>query len=136
MPPRRQPPDVRRRAVLLAFATAGGLGTPPGASGPRQPPDAPPDAPREQEPRATVVVQSFRTAPADDGTVRATVVVANRGDTARSATVAAALTVDGETTTKTASREVPAGGTSQVVFAFDVSYEKFQRSGAFAPRLV
>jgi hypothetical protein len=130
---------MRRRALLTALAGIAGLGGCLGpaqtASGPRHAPDAPASAPRDPDPGPVLVISDFRTEADDDGGVRAVVVVANRAESARTTTIRGTLRFDGEEYVRSAERTVPAGGTSQVVFTYDVSYEEFQRNGAFVPSL-
>jgi hypothetical protein len=130
---------MRRRALLTALAGIAGLGGCLGpaqtASGPRHAPDAPASAPRDPDPGPVLVISDFRTEADDDGGVRAVVVVANRAESARTTTVRGTLRFDGEEYVRTAERTVPAGGSSQVVFTYDVPYEEFQRNGAFVPSL-
>ena len=131
---------MRRRALLTALAAGiaglgGCLGPTQTASGPRRAPDAPASAPRDSDPGPALVVSDFRTEAGDDGGVRAVVVVSNAGDAARTTTVTGTLRFDGEEYVRSAERTVPAGGTSQVVFTYDVPYEEFSRNGAFVPSL-
>ncbi|MFC5366937.1 hypothetical protein [Salinirubrum litoreum] len=131
---------MRRRALLTALTAGvaglgGCLGPAQTASGPRRAPDAPASAPRESDPGPVLVISDFRTEADDGGGVRAVVVVSNRAESARTTTVTGTLRFDGEEYVRTAERTVPAGGTSQVVFTYDVPYEAFQRNGAFVPSL-
>ena len=131
---------MRRRALLGSLAAGiaglgGCLGPAQTASGPRRAPDAPASAPRDPDPGPVLVVADFRTEAGDDGGVRAVVVVRNDGEAARTTTVSGTLRFDGEEYVRSAERTVPAGGTSQVVFTYDVSYEEFSRNGAFVPSL-
>jgi hypothetical protein len=131
---------MRRRALLGTLAAGvaglgGCLGPAQTASGPRRAPDAPASAPRDPNPGPVLVVSDFRTEAGDEGGVRAVVVVANDGESARTTTVTGTLRFDGDEYVRSAERTVPAGGTSQVVFTYDVPYDEFSRNGAFVPSL-
>jgi hypothetical protein len=133
---------MRRRGLLTVLASAVGiaglagcLGPAQTASGPRHAPDAPASAPRDPDPGPVLAISDFRTEAGDDGGVRAVVVVANDADSARTTTITGTLRFDDDEYVRSAERTVPAGGTSQVVFTYDVSYEEFRKNGAFVPSL-
>jgi hypothetical protein len=131
---------MRRRGLLASLAAGiaglgGCLGPAQTASGPRHAPDAPAGAPREPDAGPVLAIADFRTEADDDGGVRAVVVVRNDGDSDRVTTVTGTLRFDGEEYRRSAERTVPAGGTSQIVFTYDVPFEEFQRNGAFVPSL-
>ncbi|MFC4358849.1 transcriptional initiation protein Tat [Halobium salinum] len=130
---------MKRRAFLsvaVGAASAGCMAGLPGPTGPRNPPNEPANDPREEPDRRPLVVESFRFADAGDGNLLATVVVRNRSDQTRSATVVGTVEVDGDRSVETAEGvEVPAGGQVAVDLTYDVPYEEFDRNGSFQPRL-
>ncbi|WP_101297331.1 transcriptional initiation protein Tat [Halegenticoccus soli] len=127
---------TNRRAFLGALClglSAGCLEGYPGATGPRNPPDAPAGDPRDLPEREPLYVSDFSFEETGDGDLRAVVAVANRTDDDLTAAVVARVAVGDEEHEKRAEVNVPGGGKTEVAFDFPVAYEAFERDGSFRP---
>lgn len=121
----------RREAVVAAaFALAGCLRNPPGASGPRMPPTAPPGGAGPATPSSVLSVSTFDAEAGESGDLRVVGTVTNRGDGRRTGTVEATVTVGGETRTRSTRVTVAAGGEARFEIPFDVAYESFESDGS------
>lgn len=120
---------LRVAAASLATLLGGCLGSLPGATGPRNPPDPPADQPRRTPDRPDLVVGAFDFEEGDDGALRVFGTVENRGDVRRTATVRAAARVDDDSHVRETSVDVDAGSTAEWAVTFDVAYDAFAAGG-------
>jgi hypothetical protein len=129
MQPRR--PSTRRGLlqVLVLGLTAGCLGAPPGATGPRRPPDAPEEDPRTTPALPDLYVKTFDFGANGDGTLRVFGEVGNRGDLERVARVRVEVSVGGDTVVREADVTVPPGGTAEFAVDFEVTESAFLDGG-------
>ncbi|MFB6090311.1 MAG: transcriptional initiation protein Tat [Halobellus sp.] len=127
-----------RRRVLaaaggaLATLLGGCLGSAPGATGPRNPPDAPADEPRRTDAPPAVSVGTFDFEATDGGDLRVFGTVRNRSDVERNATVTVTVSLDDDEFERQTSLAVPAGGSAEWSVTFDVAYERFTKNGSLS----
>lgn len=136
---------MRRRRLLAAapLALGGCLGTLPGPTGPRNPPEETPDDGRNEGPdgdggeEEPLAFEDFEFVERDDGQLRVVVIVANRTDEEREATVRGEVeTGEGDeesTFAETVEVTVPAGGEARAVLDYAIPYDEFSENGSFRP---
>lgn len=131
------PSTVKRRTLLGAAALAAGgagcLADPPGATGPRRPPDGEPTDDAWGPVADALYVSTFELGAGDDGGTVATVTVGNRGSSARTGIVTGRLTAEGRTYERSATVRVGGGELADARLAYHPSYEAFRRRGSFDP---
>jgi hypothetical protein len=130
----------RRTALRVVAGTVtallgGCLGELPGATGPRNPPEAPADQPRETPERPDLVVETFDFEAADSGALRVFGRVDNRGDVRRTATVRVIATVDGDEFVRESPVSVDPGETAEWAVTFDLTYDTFASGGNLSVEL-
>ena len=122
---------MKRRGILVAAVAAltGCAGSLPRATGPRTPPNAPSGGRRRTTDRPDLYIETFDAKARENGDLSVSGTVANRGDVRRTGTVTATVTAGEESSTNSVGVTVEAGGETDFGIPFDVSYERFERSG-------
>jgi hypothetical protein len=132
---------MHRRTLVCAFGLAAGgfsgcLSELPNATGPRNPPGGgtpPPTVDGGGDGRGgsrdAFDVETFDFESAEDGSLRVVGSVANVGDADGSAVVEVVVRTGDDEFAQTTTVSVPAGETAEFAVTFDVSFERFNRSG-------
>lgn len=125
----RSPTRRRVLQVVVAGLSAGCLGSAPGATGPRRPPEAPAGEPRTTPTRPDLYVETFDFGATDDGALRVFGEVGNRGAAERVARVRVAVTLDGERSVRETSVTVPPESSAAFEVEFEVAESEFLSGG-------
>ncbi|WP_042666651.1 hypothetical protein [Haloferax sp. ATB1] len=128
----------RRRllGVVAVGLSSGCLGSLPGATGPRNPPEAPAGDPRDTPAVSPVRIEDIDYEATDDGRLRVFGSVLNDGGAERLTTVEVRVTVGGERSTRSQELAVPAGGTADFAVEFEFGYDAFREDGDLNVSLV
>ncbi|ELZ98825.1 hypothetical protein C440_00675 [Haloferax mucosum ATCC BAA-1512] len=121
----------RRRflGVVAVGLSSGCLSGLPGATGPRNPPEAPAGKPRETPEVPPVRVSAVDFEATEDGRVRVFGDIVNDAESERVVTVEIRIEIKDEESVKTQEVTVPSGGKTPFETVFDVSYNAFTRNG-------
>lgn len=123
--------STRRRVlqVLVVGLSSGCLGSAPGATGPRGPPEEPAGRLRTTPTRPDLYVETFDFGATDGGALRVFGDVGNRGAAERVGVVRVAVTVNDETSVREANVTVPPEGSAPFEVEFEVAESEFLSGG-------
>ncbi|RDZ45432.1 transcriptional initiation protein Tat [Haloferax sp. Atlit-10N] len=122
--------ERRRLLGLVAVGLSSGcLGSLPGATGPRNPPDAPAGEPRDTPEVPPVRISEVDFEATDDGRLRVFGTVVNDSGAERIATVEARVSVRDEESTRSQELAVPAAGSADFAIEFEFEFDAFRNNG-------